>query len=141
MKYSKKLCPLRLATRAGFLASEEADVHPIYLDHLIEAEASDTTITATFDGGWPDAPHRVIRNDTVNIWEAGGSLKPGLPPGEGEVIATRHGHSVQRYASAQPTLDTDGEVTLMAMYAGTSVRAIKQRESASRIIERLVTRQ
>jgi NAD(P)H-dependent flavin oxidoreductase YrpB (nitropropane dioxygenase family) len=120
-----------------FLAAEEADVHPTYLDRLIAADAADTTVTTVFDGGWPDAPHRVIRNDTVKAWEAGGMPKPGLRPGEGEPIGTRNGRAVLRYAFTQPTRGTDGEVALMAMYAGTSVQAIDRREGASPIIERL----
>jgi nitronate monooxygenase len=121
-----------------FLAAEEADVHPTYLDRLIAADASDTTVTSVFDGGWANAPHRVIRNGTVASWETEGMPKPGLRHGEGEPIAIRRGHPVLRYALTQPTLDTTGEVALMAMYAGTSVRAIDRREPASRIIERLI---
>jgi NAD(P)H-dependent flavin oxidoreductase YrpB (nitropropane dioxygenase family) len=123
-----------------FLAAAEADVHPTYLDRLIAADAADTTVTNVFDGGWPGAPHRVIRNDTVTAWEAAQMPKPGLRAGESEPIATRSGHLVLRYAIAQPTRDTIGEVELMAMYAGTSVRAIQRREPASKIIERLATR-
>jgi nitronate monooxygenase len=123
-----------------FLAAAEADLHPTYLDRLIAANASDTTVTNVFDGGWPDAPHRVIRNNTVTVWEACGMPKPGLRPGESEPIATRNGHPVLRYAITQPTRDTTGEIGLMAMYAGTSVRAIHRREPASQIIERLATR-
>jgi NAD(P)H-dependent flavin oxidoreductase YrpB (nitropropane dioxygenase family) len=120
-----------------FLAAAEADVHPAYLDRLIAADASDTTVTRAFDGGWPDAPHRVIRNDTVTAWETAGMPKPGLRPGESEPIAIRNHHPVLRYAITQPTVDTTGEIGLMAMYAGTSVRTIGRREPASRIVERL----
>jgi nitronate monooxygenase len=124
-----------------FLAAEEADVHPTYLDRLIAADASDTTVTTVFDRGWPRAPHRVIRNHTITAWEACGMPTPGQRPGEGDPIAVRNGHPVERYASAQPTLDTAGEVELMAMYAGTSVRAITHAEPAASIIDRLVPRQ
>jgi nitronate monooxygenase len=124
-----------------FLAAEEADVHPTYLDRLIKADASDTTVTSVFDRGWPNAPHRVIRNHTITAWEACGMPTPGQRPGEGESIAVRNGHAVVRYGFAQPTLDTAGELELMAMYAGTSVRAIKHLEPAARIIDRLVPRQ
>jgi NAD(P)H-dependent flavin oxidoreductase YrpB (nitropropane dioxygenase family) len=86
-----------------FLAAAEADVHPTYLERLIAADASDTTVMNVFDGGWPGAPHRVIRNDTVTAWEAAGMPKPGLRPGEGEPIATRNGQPVLRYAITQPT--------------------------------------
>ena len=63
-----------------FLAAEEADAHPVYVDRLIAAEAADTTLTTVFDGGWPDAPHRVLRNDTVTAWEAAGMPARGTGP-------------------------------------------------------------
>ena len=122
-----------------FLAAEEADVHPSYLDRLIASAAANTVLTTAFDGGWPDAPHRVIRNDTVHAWENAGMPERGRRPGEGEQIASRNGQTVLRYDDAQPTRDTHGDVLLMAMYAGTSVRGITERESASRIVERLIS--
>ena len=110
------------------------------LDRLIAADASQTTFTRVFDRGWPDAPHRVIRNRTITAWEACGMPPPGERPGEGESIAVRNGHPVVRYAFAHPTLDTAGEVELMAMYAGTSVRAIDHVEPTPSIIDRPVPR-
>jgi NAD(P)H-dependent flavin oxidoreductase YrpB (nitropropane dioxygenase family) len=130
-----------VACGTAFLAAEEADVHPTYLDRLFAADASETTVTSVFDRGWSGAPHRVIRNETVKAWQAGGMPKLGQRPGEDEPIATRNGRPVLRYAFTQPTIDTTGEVALMAMYAGTSVRAIDRRQPASRIIERLVASQ
>ena len=120
-----------------FLAAEEADVHPTYLSHLIEAAADDTTLTGVFDGGWPSAPHRVIRNAVVDDWEAAGMPQRGRRPGEGDRVASRNGQPIFRYDDAQPTGDTSGDVGLMAMYVGTSVRAVNGRESAFRIVERL----
>jgi nitronate monooxygenase len=126
-----------IACGTAFLAANEADVHPAYLDRLIEAEPADTVLTDLFDGGWPDAPHRVIRNDTHAAWEAAGKPEHGRRPGEGEPVASRAGHQVVRYDDSQPTRDTVGDVPQMAMYAGTSVRAVNRRESAAAIVERL----
>jgi NAD(P)H-dependent flavin oxidoreductase YrpB (nitropropane dioxygenase family) len=120
-----------------FLAAHEANVHPTYLEHLIKTTASETTLTTVFDGGWPDAPHRVIRNDTLAVWEAAGMPARGNRPGEGDQIATRNRKPALRYDDAQPTRDTSGDIALMAMYAGTSVRAVSCREPASHIVERL----
>lgn len=120
-----------------FLAAEEADVHPSYLRSLIESRAEDTTLTRVFDGGWPDASHRVIRNAVVDEWEAAGMPGRGRRPGEGETIAWRNQQPVLRYDYAQPTRDADGNVLLMAMYAGTSVSAVKEPEPAGRIVERM----
>lgn len=121
-----------------FLAAEEADVHPEYLSRLISAEDADTVVTRTFEGGWPDAPHRVIRNPVVTEWEAANAPQRGERPGEGEIIASRDGRPVLRYDDAQPTRDTVGDIALMAMYAGTSVRGVSAHEPAERIIERLI---
>ena len=126
-----------VACGSVFLAAEEADVHPVYLDHLIASTAAQTTITTAFDGGWPDAPHRVIRNDTVAAWEAAGTPERGRRPGESDRVASRNGQPVRRYDYAQPTRNTIGDVSLMAMYAGTSVEAINRPEPAARIVERL----
>lgn len=122
-----------------FLAADEADVHPSYLGRLIESAAANTVLTTAFDGGWPDAPHRVIRNDTVDGWENAGMSERGRRSGEGEQIASRNGRPILRYDDAQPTRDTHGDVLLMAMYAGTSVRGITERESALRIVKRLIS--
>ncbi len=95
-------------------------------------------MTTVFDGGWPDAPHRVIPNDTVDSWKAAGMPGHGRRPGQGEQIASRNGRPVLRYDTAQPSRDTVGNVSLMAMYAGTSVRAITERTTASGIVEHLI---
>ena len=122
-----------------FLAAEEADVHPVYLDHLVAAGAADTVLTTLFDGGWPNAPHRVIRNTTVAAWEAAGMPDRGSRPGEDQVVASRGDHRVLRYDDAQPTRATVGDVAAMALYAGTSVRAVRRREPAASIVGRLVS--
>jgi nitronate monooxygenase len=127
-----------IACGTVFLAADEADVHPIYLECLIKAGPADTVLTNLFDGGWPDAAaHRVIANPTFAAWERAGRPQPGNRPGEGEPVASRAGHQVIRYDDAQPTRDTVGDVAQMAMYAGTSVRAVNQREPAAAIIKRL----
>ena len=38
----------------------------------LAAAAGDAVYTEAFDGGWPDAPHRVLRNATLTAWEAAG---------------------------------------------------------------------
>jgi len=47
-----------------FVASDECDAHPRYKARLLEAEARDTVLTQLFDVGWPESPHRVIRDST-----------------------------------------------------------------------------
>jgi nitronate monooxygenase len=121
-----------------FLAAAEADVHPRYLDRLIEADAADTELTTLFDAGWPNAPHRVIRNRTVEAWLEAGCPASGSRPGEGEVVAVRSGAPIPRYSIAQPTRETTGDAGSMAMYAGTSVSGVTRSESAAEIAYRLL---
>ena len=126
-----------VACGTAFLVSHEADVHPTYLDRVLRAAATDTVLTTVFDVGWPDAPHRVLRNDTYTIWESAGRPKRGSRYGEGEVIGTRNTLPIVRYSDAQPTRSTAGEIGAMALYAGTSVGQVVQRASAREITEAL----
>ena len=126
-----------VACGTAFLAAHEADVHPHYLERLITASPSDTVLTGLFEGGWPDALHRVLRNSTVARWEQTGRPAPGVRPGEGEVVARRGGHPIGRYSDAQPTRDATGEVDAMAMYAGLSVGSVQRSEGAADIAQRI----
>jgi nitronate monooxygenase len=126
-----------VAAGTAYLAASEADVHPAYLEALLGADASDTALTTLFDVGWPDAPHRVVRNDTLTRWETAGRPATGARPGEGETIATRDRKPIVRYSDAQPTKQTEGAIEAMAMYAGTSAAAVTRTASAAAITTRL----
>ena len=122
-----------VACGTAFLAASEADVHPAYLDRLLSAVAADTVLTTIFDVGWPNAPHRVIRNETFTGWVAAGEPERDSRPGAGDVIATRDGIPVGRYSDAQPTNSTAGDIEAMALYAGTSVSHVHRVASAVEI--------
>ena len=49
-----------------------------------------------------------------------------MRPGEGEVIARRRGTQIVRYSDAQPTMQTEGDVDAMPMYAGLSVEHVRE---------------
>jgi len=67
-----------------FLASTEAAIHPHYRERVLQASAADTVyLENLFDRGWENAPHRVLRNRTVEQWEAAGRPAFGQRPGEG----------------------------------------------------------
>ncbi|HKZ81677.1 MAG TPA: nitronate monooxygenase [Pyrinomonadaceae bacterium] len=68
-----------------FLASKEAAVHPLYKEKVLQAAEVDAVYCRLFDIGWPNAPHRVLRNSTVSCWEAAGCPPSDHRPGEGEV--------------------------------------------------------
>ena len=72
-----------------FLASHEATIHARYRERLLQASENDTVFLENlFDIRWPNAPHRTLRNQTVDAWEEAGRPSTGKRPGEGEVIAT-----------------------------------------------------
>jgi NAD(P)H-dependent flavin oxidoreductase YrpB (nitropropane dioxygenase family) len=106
-----------LGTR--FLTATEANTHELYRDRVVSATVTDTAYTGCFNGGWPDAPHRVLRNATLDAWEQAG--RPAAPdrPGEGEVVARDpRGGDVPRYFDLMPWRGLEGDVAEMALYAG-----------------------
>ncbi len=121
-----------------FLLAAEANVHAAYRSRLIRAQAGDAIHTEAFDGGWPDAPHRVLRNATLTAWEAAG--RPAAPhrPGEGDVVATApNGSVLKRYHMSMPQAGTHGEVEEMALYAGQGVGLARACVPAADIVTEL----
>ena len=126
-----------LGTR--FLASDEANIHPLYQNAVVRASEDDTLYASQlFDGGWPDAPHRVLRNSTTRLWGAAG--RPIIErPGENEVIAHfSDGRPVERYSDILPLPGMTGDVEGLAMYAGQSVGLINDVLPAGEIVQQLV---
>lgn len=125
------------ALGTSFVASVEADVHPAYARRLVEAGHDDTLLTRLFDGGWPNTPHRVLRNSTVLRWEGAGRPPPGTRPGEGDAIAELAEVSILRYAADEPRRATTGDVEAMCLYAGQGVGLVTSVEPAADIVARL----
>jgi nitronate monooxygenase len=85
-----------------FLASQEADVHPVYKQKVLQAAETDTVYSCLYDDGWPNAPHRTLCNSTLTNGEASGSPPGGARPGEGEGIASwANGMNITRYSPGQ----------------------------------------
>jgi nitronate monooxygenase len=125
-----------------FLMAEEAPVHEHYRQRLIEAAETDALwFPDLFDGGWPDAPHRALRNATIDVWETAGRPLSGSRPGEGDQIATRpDGTAIPRYASLTPLEGMDGDIDAMSLWAGQSVALARRVEPAADIVAELVSR-
>jgi NAD(P)H-dependent flavin oxidoreductase YrpB (nitropropane dioxygenase family) len=120
-----------------FVAAAEADIHPEYGARLVAATGADTVRTFLFDGGWPDAAHRVLANSTYRRWVEDGRKPSGERPGEGEVLAERLGAPILRYSADEPSRATTGDIEAMCLYAGTGVGAITAVEPAAAIVERV----
>ena len=120
-----------------FLATPEADVHPDWAARLVAGAAADTVLTGLFDGGWPEAPHRVLRNSTYRAWDDAGRPAVGSRPGEGEVVA-RHGDvEIERYAADEPRRATTGDLEAMCLYAGQGVGLVTAIEPAADVVSRI----
>jgi nitronate monooxygenase len=121
----------------GFLVAEEADTHRVYRDALCRAGSADAAHMLLFEGGWPNAPHRALASATYRRWRDAGSPPAGCRPDEGQQVATRDGIPLTRYGDDIPTIDTEGSVGELAMYAGQSVGLVTGVEPAQRIVHRL----
>ena len=122
-----------------FVASEEAPAHPHWKAKLIGASETDTYYSTLFDVGWPDAPHRTLRNQTIDGWLAAGSPSSGHRPGEGEVLATRpDGTELVRYGSTSPRDSVVGRIDDLSLWCGQGVALVKKVLPAREIVHRTV---
>ncbi|HET6572503.1 MAG TPA: nitronate monooxygenase [Fimbriiglobus sp.] len=125
-----------LGTR--FVATRESAAHELYKNRLLAADARDTALTLCFDGAWPCAAHRVLRNSTLSNWEAAGSPPAGSRPGEGECLAIDPPHQrFFRYDDTPPRATMSGDIEAMCLYAGTSCEAIHDLPSVQDLLGRL----
>lgn len=123
-----------------FLAARESSIHDDYRQRLFDAVETDTYYGTLFDVGWPDAPHRTLRNTTVEAWEAAGSPEPGARPGEDDDVAARaDGSSIKRYTSSTPHSSMTGDVETLPNWAGQGVGLVTRAQSAAEIVRELVT--
>lgn len=125
-----------LGTR--FVATRESRAHDDYKRLLIAATASDTVLTTCFDIGWPQAPHRVLRNSTFETWEAQGCPPSGQRPGERDAVAqASSGASILRYEDTAPQQGMTGDIEAMCLYAGMGVGAVTDIPAAGDLVKRL----
>ncbi|HEX4254992.1 MAG TPA: nitronate monooxygenase [Streptosporangiaceae bacterium] len=129
-----------LGTR--FLLAEEMPIHEDYRRRLIAAAETDPMrYPNLYSAGWPDSPHRALRNSTGDAWEAAGRPPLAQRPGVGDVIAhLASGEAVVRYEPAPPMAGTTGEIEALSMWAGQSVALMKQRQPAADIVAELTAR-
>lgn len=126
-----------LGTR--FVASTESYAHRVYKEALLAAGTQDTALTGCFDGGWPYALHRVLRNSTLVNWEAAGCPPSGHRPGEGDIVARlKTGSPVHRYDDMQASADMSGDLVDCCLYAGMGVGKITEVRSAGTLVKELL---
>ena len=106
---------------------------------MFEASENDTVyLENLFDIGWPNAPHRVLRNQTVDTWEAAGRPEPGKRPGEGDTVATSKSLGpVVRYRPLTPGEDIEGNIDELSLWAGQGVALVKKLQPAADIVREI----
>ena len=123
-----------------FLAASEAAIHPDYRRRILAAGEADTFYGTLFDRGWPDAPHRTLRNSTVEAWEQAGRPESGSRPGETDEPASRpDGSPINRYAASTPSATMTGDVEPLPHWAGQGVGLVTREEPAADIVRTLVS--
>ena len=112
-----------------FVASVEAMAHPAFKELIVQANESGTTYGCIFDGGWPNAPHRVLRSETAEcVSEKDRACIGRMPSGE----------EIRRFDDIPPIDGMTGAWEETALYAGQSVGQIDSIKPVDKIVEDLV---
>src|ERR1700722_12414247 len=129
-----------LGTR--FLLADEMPIHEDYRRRLIAAAETDPQrYPNLYSYGWPDSPHRALRNSTADAWEAAGRPQLAQRPGAGDVIAHfASGEAIVRYGPAPPMAGTTGDIEATSMWAGQSVALATKSQPAAEIVAELTSR-
>jgi NAD(P)H-dependent flavin oxidoreductase YrpB (nitropropane dioxygenase family) len=121
-----------------FLLAHEANVHDRWRRRIQHASETGTLYSTLFDRGWPNAPHRTLRNSTVRAWERAG--RPAAPhrPGERDLVACApDGSRLYRYGPEPAVRGTRGNVEALALYAGQSAGLAHHLLPAAAIVDEL----
>jgi len=125
-----------------FVAAAEANAHAAFVSRVIEADEAASVLTDAFEIGWPDRPHRVLRNSTIELWER--EPEPRVRPSDRapEIVAHRRNggviEEVPRYWVDSPTRDVVDGAEAMALYAGPSAGLVHAVEPAAAIVAAIV---
>jgi NAD(P)H-dependent flavin oxidoreductase YrpB (nitropropane dioxygenase family) len=120
---------VRVGTR--FIAATESDAHPLWVQAVLDARATDAVVTAAFNAGMPGGGlHRVLRR-SLDAAEA-------LPEGPAGVVRLAGAElRVGRFAPPAPTRESTGEIAAMPFYAGQSAGAVRDVRPAGEIVAEL----
>jgi nitronate monooxygenase len=120
----------RIGTR--FVAAEEAEAHPRYVEALIAARPADTVRSDTFALDYPGAPHRALRS-SIEAAQAfpGDNVGEVFDPSSGDRVPVR------RFQKLTITRHVTGAIEAMPHWAGESVRGVQRVQPAAEIVREL----
>jgi len=120
----------RIGTR--FVAAEEAEAHPRYVEALIAARPTDTLRSDTFALDFPGAPHRALRSSIAAVEAFQGDVV-------GEVFRPSDGDRVpvRRFQKLTITRHVSGAIEAMPHWAGESVGGVTGIQPAAEIVREL----
>jgi nitronate monooxygenase len=120
----------RIETR--FVAAEEAEAHPRYVEALIASRPEDTVRGDTFALDYPGAPHRALRSSI----EAAQAFQGDVV---GEFVDPTDGTRapVRRFQKLTITRHVSGAIEAMPHWAGESVRGVARVQPAAEIVREL----
>jgi len=121
---------VRIGTR--FVAAEEAEAHPRYVEALIAARPADTVRSDTFALDHPGAPHRALRSSVTAAQAFPGDVV-------GEVFRPSDGDRVpvRRFQKLTITRHVSGAIEAMPHWAGESVGGVTRVQPAAEIVREL----
>ncbi len=125
-----------------FLATPEANAHPLYQASVVAASEEDAVRTILFGRGWPHAPHRTLRTPFVNEWLGRETETQGTQPDEpviGRSIIAGAETPIQRFVSMPPNRYATGDIESMALLAGQSAGLVAELRPAADILRETVS--
>jgi NAD(P)H-dependent flavin oxidoreductase YrpB (nitropropane dioxygenase family) len=131
-----------VAMGTRFLATPEANVHPIYQEKVLAASEEETVYSTLFGHGWANAPHRSLRTAFVEAWQ-GKEVPVQELQHESAVIGQTEmaGQSmpIPRFASLPPGRKASGDIEAMSLLAGQSVGLVHEIKPAASIVREMVS--
>jgi nitronate monooxygenase len=121
---------VRIGTR--FVAAEEAEAHPRYVDALIAARPTDTLRSDTFALDFPGAPHRALRSSISAVEAFQGDVVGEVLSPSGDRVPVR------RFQKLTITRHVSGAIEAMPHWAGESVGGVTRIQPAAEIVRELV---
>jgi NAD(P)H-dependent flavin oxidoreductase YrpB (nitropropane dioxygenase family) len=122
-----------------FLASQEADAHNAYKDHVLSSDVGDTAILSIYGPEWPGQAMRAIVNDGARV--ALGREAEAIEDAKGQIMGSTvlNGQTIPlpRYSAILPTRDFDGDIEQACLTAGQSAGNINEIAPAGEIVRRM----